>query len=236
MSDPQQTASPRDKLIVALDFPSVSAAEALIWQLGDEVTFYKIGLELTIAGGLELATELIGAGKKVFLDLKLHDIGNTVERATAVAAEKGVSLLTVHAYPQTLKAAAKGAEGSALKVLGVTVLTSYDDADLAAAGYAAGVEEMVRRRAAAAREAQVAGVICAPTDAAMVRAILGPGGLVVTPGVRPEGAAMGDQKRVATPAQAVRAGADMIVVGRPITAAEDPAAAARAILDDLQRA
>lgn len=236
MSDPNETTSPRDRLIVALDYASTSAAEALVWQLGDAVTYYKIGLELTIAGGLDLAAELIGAGKKVFLDLKLHDISNTVERATAVAAERGVSLLTVHAYPQTLEAAAKGAAGSALKVLGVTVLTSYDDADLAAAGYAAGVSEMVRRRAANARKAGVAGVICAPTDAAMVRALLGPDGLVVTPGVRPEGAQLGDQKRVATPSQAVRAGADMIVVGRPITAAEDPAAAARAILDELQGA
>ena len=235
MSDPSEMVSPRDRLIVALDFPSVGAAEALVWQLGDAVDFYKIGLELTIAGGLDLAADLIGAGKKVFLDLKLHDIGNTVERATAVAAEKGVSLLTVHAYPQTLKAAAKGAAGSALKVLGVTVLTSYDDADLAAAGYGAGVEEMVRRRAAAAREAGVAGVICAPTDAAMVRAVLGPDGLVVTPGVRPAGAAVGDQKRVATPAEAVRAGANMIVVGRPITAVPDPLAAAHEILEDLQR-
>lgn len=236
MSDPNETTSPRDRLIVALDYASTSAAEALVWQLGDAVTYYKIGLELTIAGGLDLAAELIGAGKKVFLDLKLHDISNTVERATAVAAERGVSLLTVHAYPQTLEAAAKGAAGSALKVLGVTVLTSYDDADLAAAGYAAGVSEMVRRRAANARKAGVAGVICAPTDAAMVRALLGPDGLVVTPGVRPEGAQLGDQKRVATPSQAVHAGADMIVVGRPITAAEDPAAAARAILDELQGA
>lgn len=228
--------SPRDRLIVALDFPTVAAAEALVWQLGDDVAFYKIGLELTIAGGLDFASELIGSGKKVFLDLKLHDIGHTVEKATAAAAERGVSLLTVHAYPQTLTAAAKGAAGSALKVLGVTVLTSYDDADLAAAGYASGVEDMVRRRAASAREAGVAGVICAPTDAAMVRTILGPSGLVVTPGVRPSGADVGDQKRIATPADARRAGADMIVVGRPVTAAADPLAAARAIVAELAAA
>ncbi|MEP9349835.1 orotidine-5'-phosphate decarboxylase [Xanthobacter sp. KR7-225] len=225
--------SPRDRLIVALDFPGVAAAEALVWQLGDDVGFYKIGLELTIAGGLDFAGELIKSGKRVFLDLKLHDIGTTVEKATAAAAERGVSLLTVHAYPQTLEAAARGAQGSPLKVLGVTVLTSYDDADLAAAGYAAGVEETVRRRAASAREAGVAGVICAPTDAAMVRAILGPSGLVVTPGVRPAGAEVGDQKRIATPSDARRAGADMIVVGRPITAAPEPLAAARAIIAEL---
>lgn len=233
MTDTDARAGVRERLIVALDCPTAAAAENLVWQLGDEVSFYKIGLELTIAGGLDLAHDLIGGGKKVFLDLKLHDIGTTVERATAVAAERGVSLLTVHAYPQTLAAAARGAKGSALKVLGVTVLTSYDDADLAAAGYGQGVTETVRLRAGQARAAGVAGVVCAPTDAAMVRAILGPDGLVVTPGVRPAGAAAGDQKRVATPGQALQWGADMIVVGRPISAAEDPAAAARAILDEM---
>ncbi|MEW6254432.1 MAG: orotidine-5'-phosphate decarboxylase [Pseudomonadota bacterium] len=225
-----------DRLIVALDFPSVSAAEAMVWQLGDAVSFYKIGLELTIAGGLDLAADLIGAGKKVFLDLKLHDIGQTVERATAAAAERGVTLFTVHAYPQTLAAAARGAQGSSLKVLGVTVLTSYDAQDLAAAGYAYGVEDMVRRRAEQARASGVAGVICAPTDAAMVRGVLGADRLVVTPGVRPAGADVGDQKRIATPADAIRAGADAIVVGRPITAAADPAGVAQAILADIEGA
>ncbi|MFG1350545.1 orotidine-5'-phosphate decarboxylase [Xanthobacter autotrophicus] len=223
----------RDRMIVALDYPSVSTAEALVWQLGDIVTFYKIGLELSIAGGLDLAADLIGAGKKVFLDLKLHDIGTTVERATAAAAERGVHILTVHAYPQTMAAAARGAKGSPLEVLGVTVLTSYDDADLAAAGYRMGVTDTVRLRAAQAREAGIAGVICAPTDAAMVRAILGPDGRVVTPGVRPKGADVGDQKRIATPGEAIAAGADRIVVGRPVTAAADPVAAAEAILAEL---
>lgn len=223
----------RDRLIVALDFPNVAAAEALVWQLGDVVSFYKIGLELSIAGGLDLAADLIGAGKKVFLDLKLHDIGNTVERATAVAAERGMHILTVHAYPQTMAAAARGAAGSGLEVLGVTVLTSYDDADLATAGYRDGVTETVRLRAGQARDAGIAGVICAPTDAAMVRGVLGPDRRVVTPGVRPAGAAVGDQKRFATPAEAIAAGADRIVVGRPVTAAEDPVAAARAILAEL---
>ncbi|MCG5235466.1 orotidine-5'-phosphate decarboxylase [Xanthobacter oligotrophicus] len=223
----------RDRMIVALDYPNVSAAEALVWQLGDVVTFYKIGLELSIAGGLDLAADLIGAGKKVFLDLKLHDIGNTVERATAAAAERGVHILTVHAYPQTMAAAARGAKGSPLEVLGVTVLTSYDDADLATAGYHMGVTDTVRLRAGQALEAGIAGVICAPTDAAMVRAILGPDRRVVTPGVRPKGAEVGDQKRFATPAEAIAAGADRIVVGRPVTAAQDPVAAAEAILAEL---
>ncbi|MFG1463975.1 orotidine-5'-phosphate decarboxylase [Xanthobacter sp. DSM 24535] len=230
---PPPAESAREKLIVALDFPNVAAAEALVWQLGDAVSFYKIGLELTIAGGLDLASDLISAGKKVFLDLKLHDIDHTVERATAAAAERGVTLLTVHAYPQTLAAAARGAQGTPLKVLGVTVLTSYDDADLAAAGYGRGVGEIVRMRAGQARDAGIAGVICAPTDAAMVRGVLGPDGLVVTPGVRPSGSDVGDQKRIATPAAAIAAGANMIVVGRPIIAAPDPVAAARAILTQI---
>ncbi|WP_029003514.1 orotidine-5'-phosphate decarboxylase [Azorhizobium doebereinerae] len=223
----------RDRLIVALDFPNVAAAEAMVWQLGDAVSFYKIGLELTVGGGLDLAADLIEAGKKIFLDLKMHDIGNTVERAVAAAAERGVALLTVHAYPQTMAAAARGAQGSALQVLGVTVLTSYDAADLAAAGYAQGVEETVRRRALQAQEAGIAGVICAPTDAAMVRAATGSGFQIVTPGVRPAGADVGDQKRIATPRAAIAAGANRIVVGRPITEAADPSAAAQAILEEL---
>ncbi|MGU3494549.1 orotidine-5'-phosphate decarboxylase [Xanthobacteraceae bacterium A53D] len=226
----------RDRLIVALDLPDVGAAENMAWQLGDTVSFYKIGLELTVAGGLDLAVDLIEAGKKVFLDLKMHDIGNTVEHAVAAAATRGVSLLTVHAYPQTMAAAARGAKGSKLEVLGVTVLTSYDAADLAATGVSGTVEETVRRRALQAQEAGIAGVICAPTDAAMVRAATGPGFQIVTPGVRPAGADVGDQKRIATPGAAIAAGANRIVVGRPITAAQDPAAAAAAILDELARA
>lgn len=226
----------RDRLIVALDFPNVAAAEAMVWQLGDAVSFYKIGLELTVGGGLDLAADLIEAGKKIFLDLKMHDIGNTVERAVAAAAERGIALLTVHAYPQTMAAAARGAQGSALQVLGVTVLTSYDAADLAAAGYAQGVEETVRRRALQAQEAGIAGVICAPTDAAMVRAATGASFQIVTPGVRPAGADVGDQKRIATPRAAIAAGANRIVVGRPITAAADPSAAAQAILEELAQA
>ncbi len=233
MGERQNRLAARDRVIVALDFPHLDQARAMVRTLGDSVGYYKVGLELTVAGGLDLVSELIDAGHKVFLDLKLHDIGNTVEKATAAAAARGVSLLTVHAYPQTMAAAARGAEGSALKVLGVTVLTSYDDTDLAAAGYVGGVTEMVRRRAADARAAGIAGVICAPTDATMVRTILGPNGLVVTPGVRPAGSDVGDQKRIATPASALKSGADMIVVGRPIIAAEDPRAAAERIVAEL---
>lgn len=236
MASDVTVSDPRDRLIVALDFPNVGAAEAMVWQLGDAVSFYKIGLELTVAGGLDLAADLIGSGKKVFLDLKLHDIGATVEKATAAAAERGVNLLTVHAYPQTLLAAARGAAGTRLKVLGVTVLTSYDAQDLSDAGYALGIEDMVRRRAEQVRASGVAGVICAPTDARMVRGVLGPQGLVVTPGVRPAGADVGDQKRIATPGEAIAAGANAVVVGRPITTAEDPEAVARAILAEMDAA
>ncbi|MBB3770757.1 orotidine-5'-phosphate decarboxylase [Angulomicrobium tetraedrale] len=227
---------PRDRLIVALDLPSVGAAESLVAQLGDAVTFYKIGYELGFAGGLGLARELIADGRKVFIDFKLHDIGNTVARGIASLAALGASFATVHAYPQTLRAAVEGRGDSALRLLAVTVLTSYDEADLRAAGYGAGVEETVARRVVQAREAGIDGIVCAPTDATRVRTLLGPDRAIVTPGVRPEGAATGDQKRVATPFAAIRAGADHLVVGRPIVAAPDPAAAARAVQAEIAAA
>ncbi|MGE4373303.1 MAG: orotidine-5'-phosphate decarboxylase [Xanthobacter sp.] len=236
MSGKHNTLAARERIIVALDYPHPDEARALVRTLGDAVDFYKVGLELTIAGGLDLVDELVQAGRKVFLDLKLHDIGNTVEKATAAAAARGVSLLTVHAYPQTMAAAARGAAGTGLQVLGVTVLTSYDNADLSSAGYAAGVTETVRLRAAQARESGISGVVCAPTDATMVRTILGPDRLVVTPGVRPAGAAVGDQKRIATPHEAVKSGADYLVIGRPITAAADPRAAVEQIVAELEGA
>ncbi|WP_306889703.1 orotidine-5'-phosphate decarboxylase [Ancylobacter amanitiformis] len=227
---------PRDRLIVALDLPSVGAAESLVAQLGDTVSFYKIGYELGFAGGLGLARELIADGRKVFIDFKLHDIGNTVARGIASLAALGASFATVHAYPQTMRAAVEGREGSALRLLAVTVLTSYDEADLRAAGYSAGVEETVARRVVQARETGIDGIVCAPTDATRVRTLLGPDRAIVTPGVRPEGAASGDQKRIATPFAAIRAGADHLVVGRPIVAAPDPAAAARAVQAEIAAA
>lgn len=223
----------RDKLIVALDLPSVADAARMVDALGDAVSFYKVGMELTYAGGLPFVEELTRAGKKVFLDLKLHDIPNTVARATEQVAGLGATFLTIHAYPQTMRAAAQAARGSGLKLLAVTVMTSYDDTDLAAAGYAYGVKDLVARRAAQAREAGVDGLILSPEEVAAMRALLGPGMLLVTPGVRPAGAAVGDQKRVMTPARAIREGADHLVVGRPVTQAPDPRAAAQAIVAEI---
>ena len=224
---------PRDRLIVALDVGSVAAAEALVEGLGDTAGFYKIGYRLAFAGGLPLVDRLSAAGKRVFLDLKLHDIGNTVEEGVRSVAGLGATFLTVHAYPQTMRAAAAGRAGSDLKVLAVTVLTSYDDGDAAEAGYAGTVDDLVARRAAQARECGVDGIVCAATEAARVRAVAGPDLLVVTPGIRPSGAEAGDQKRIVTPREALRAGADYLVVGRPVTAAPDPHGAAKAILDEM---
>lgn len=227
---------PRDRLIVALDLPSVGAAERIISRLGDTVSFYKIGYELGFAGGLGLARELVADGSKVFIDFKLHDIGNTVARGVASLAALGASFATVHAYPQTMRAAMEGKGASPLRILAVTVLTSYDEADLTEAGYGAGVAQTVARRVAQAREIGIDGIVCAPTDAASVRMALGERGAIVTPGVRPDGSDVGDQKRIATPLAAIRAGADHLVVGRPIVASPDPAAAARAVQAEIARA
>lgn len=223
----------RDRLIVALDLPSVAAAAAMVERLGDSVAFYKIGMELTYAGGLPLVSELVKAGKKVFLDLKLHDIPNTVARATEQVAELGATFLTVHAYPQTMAAAAGAAKGSPLALLAVTVMTSYDDSDLKEAGYAFGVKDLVARRALQARDAGVGGVVLSAEETASMRALLGSGMLLVTPGVRPAGAVLADQKRVMTPARAIAAGSDYLVVGRPVTQAPDPKAAAEAIVAEI---
>ncbi len=227
---------PRDRLIVALDVGDVDAARRLVERIGDWATFYKIGYRLAFAGGLPLVAELARAGRRVFLDLKLHDIGNTVAEGVTSVAGLGAALLTVHAYPQTMRAAVGARSGSALKVLAVTVLTSYDDADAREAGYDAPVEALVARRAGQAAEIGVDGIVCAAPEAARVRAIVGPGRLVVTPGIRPAWAEAGDQKRIVTPAEAVRAGADHLVVGRPVTHAADPAEAARRIQDEIASA
>lgn len=226
----------RDKLIVALDVSSVAQAEALIARLGDTVSFYKLGMEIIYGGGLELARRLVSSGKKVFLDLKLHDIPTTVERATAQVASIGATFLTVHAYPQTMAAAAAGRAGSSLKILGVTVMTSYDNADLAAAGYISGVKEMVERRALQARDAGIDGLILSAAEVASLRKLVGPDLLLVTPGIRPAGSNADDQKRIVTPGDAIRAGVDHLVVGRPVTAAADPRAAAAAIIDEIAQA
>jgi orotidine-5'-phosphate decarboxylase len=223
----------RDRLIVALDLPSVGEARRVVAAIGDAASFYKIGYQLAYAGGLPFAEELIGAGKKVFLDLKLHDIANTVEEGVRSVARLGATFLTVHAYPQTMRAALAGRGEAGMKLLAVTVLTSYDDADAREAGYAASVDELVAARAAQARDLGVDGIVCAAWEAARVRAVVGPDRLIVTPGIRPAGSAIGDQKRVVSPAAAIRAGVDHIVVGRPITGAADPKRAAAEIVEEM---
>jgi orotidine-5'-phosphate decarboxylase len=228
--------TPRDRLIVALDVPSVAAAEAMIGKLGDSVTFYKIGYQLAYAGGLSLVQQLSNAGKKVFIDLKLHDIGNTVARGVESVAKLGATFLTVHAYPQTMKAAVDARSGSGLKILAVTVLTSYDDSDLHAAGYRLNVSDLVEARARQAQEIGVDGLVCSPEEAANVRRIVGERMNLITPGVRPAGSATGDQKRIMTPARAIAAGADYLVVGRPITEAANPKSAADAIQAEIKQA
>ncbi len=224
----------RDKLIIGLDVPSLEEARSIVERIGDSGTFYKIGYQLGYAGGLEFARELIGQGKKIFLDLKLHDIGNTVEEGVRSIARMGVTFLTVHAYPQTMKAAVAGKAGSNLKILAVTVLTSYDDNDLVEAGYApVSAAELVARRAGQARDLGIDGIVCAATEAQRVRGIVGPDRLIVTPGIRPAGAEAGDQKRIVTPAEGIRLGADHLVVARPIIKAADPRAAAEAIVQEI---
>ena len=223
----------RDRLIVALDLPSVAAAEAMVTRLGDAVTFYKIGYQLAFAGGLAFAETLVRANKRVFLDLKLHDIGNTVGKGVESVAKLGATFLTVHAYPQTMHAAVDARKGSGLRILAVTVLTSYDDGDLAAAGYDFTVPELVAERAAQARDIGVDGLVCSAEEAGNLRTIVDEGMVLVTPGIRPADTEKGDQKRVMTPSAAIAAGADYLVVGRPIIAASDPKAAAEAIIAEI---
>jgi orotidine-5'-phosphate decarboxylase len=228
--------APRDRLIVGLDLPSVDAAEAMIARLGDNVTFYKIGYQLAYAGGLPLVPQLIRAGKKVFVDLKLHDIGNTVARGVESVARLGATFLTVHAYPQTMKAAVEGRAGSDLKILAVTVLTSYDDDDLHAAGYRLGVSDLVAARAQQAQVLGVDGLVCSPEEAADLRKIVGLQMKLVTPGIRLATSAVGDQKRIMTPGRAIAAGADYLVAARPVIDAADPKAAADAIVAEITQA
>ena len=228
--------NPRDRLIVALDLPSAREAEAMVERLGDAVTFYKVGYQLAFAGGLSFVDDLIRAGKRVFLDMKLHDIENSVGKGVENVVRLGVTFLTVHAFPQTMKAAIDARRGSSLKILAVTVLTSYDDIDLAEAGYSTNVEALVARRAQQAQDLGADGLVCSPEEASPLRLVVGPDMLFVTPGVRPLGTARGDQKRVATPGQAIKAGANYLVVGRPITEAADPKAAAQAIVEEIKAA
>jgi orotidine-5'-phosphate decarboxylase len=230
------TLAPRDRLIVGLDLPSVAAAEAMVARLGDSVTFYKIGYQLAYAGGLPLVPQLVRAGKKVFVDLKLHDIGNTVARGVESVAKLGATFLTVHAYPQTMKAAVEGRAGSDLRILAVTVLTSYDDDDLHAAGYRLGVSDMVAARAQQAQVLGIDGIVCSPEESANLRKIVGLQMKLVTPGVRPASSAVGDQKRIMTPGRAIAAGSDYLVAARPVIDAPDPKAAAEAIVAEIAQA
>ncbi|GHG81890.1 orotidine-5'-phosphate decarboxylase [Pseudodonghicola xiamenensis] len=225
-----------DRLIVALDVPNALQALALTETLGDAVSFYKIGLGMLTGGGLGLANELISEqGKRIFLDMKLFDIGATVEAAVRGLAQFDLDFLTVHGDPHVVRAAKEGAAGKDLKILAVTILTSLDRADLDEGLIRAGdIPDLVAERAGRAFDAGADGVIASPQEAAMIRALPEAAGrLIVTPGVRPTGAALGDQKRVATPASAISAGADHIVVGRPVWQAPDPRAAAQAIVDEL---
>jgi orotidine-5'-phosphate decarboxylase len=225
-----------DRLIVALDVPNVVQGLDLAARLGDAVSFYKIGLGMLTGGGFALANELKQEqGKRIFLDMKLFDIGATIEAAVRGIAQYDLDFLTVHGDPQVVRAACEGKRGKDLKILAVTVLTSLDRADLDANLIKPGdIHEITLERAAKALEAGADGVIASPQEAAMIRALpQAAGRLIVTPGVRPAGAASGDQKRIATPAKAIADGANHIVVGRPIWQAADPAAAARAIVAEL---
>jgi orotidine-5'-phosphate decarboxylase len=223
-----------DRLIIALDLPGVAAAEAVIERIGDAGRFYKIGYQLIPIGGLDLARRLSAQGKKVFLDFKFHDIGATVERGAASVTRLGADILTVHAEPDVLKGAVAGRGADRrLKIYAVTVLTSLDQAALAEMGIATPLEDLVLKRAEMAAKAGADGVIASAREAAAIRARFGGLLKIVTPGVRPKGADANDQKRVVTPGEAIKAGADGIVIGRPIVEANDPTSAAKAVIADI---
>ncbi len=228
--------SARDRLIVGLDVPTIAEAEKVVRTLGSTALFYKIGYQLVFAGGLEFARDLAKDGKKVFLDMKLLDIDNTVAKGVENIVKMGMSMLTLHAYRMGMAAAVAAAKGSDLCLLGVTVLTSMDAKDVIDAGYEYDPHTLVLRRAEQARIAGMGGVVCSAEEAKAVRKIVGPDMAIVTPGIRPAGAELGDQKRVMTPADALKAGSSHLVVARPIVKADDPLAAAKAILAEMDGA
>lgn len=233
--------SVRDRLIVGLDVPDVIAAEKIVEELGDTVSFYKIGYQLVFSqtaqgGGLDFASRLLSMGKKVFLDVKLLDIDNTIAKGVENIAKRGVTMMTLHAYPKAMRAAVEAAKGSDLCLLGVTVLTSMDQADMLEAGYTMSPEELVLRRAQQARDAGMGGIVASAAESAAIRKIVGPDMAIVTPGIRPAGSEAGDQKRVMTPADALRAGSSHLVVARPIVGATDRKAAAQSILEEMAAA
>ncbi|CDZ36224.1 Orotidine 5'-phosphate decarboxylase [Neorhizobium galegae bv. officinalis] len=224
----------RDRLIVGLDIPTIGEAEKMVATLGETVSFYKIGYQLVFAGGLELARDLAKDGKKVFLDMKLLDIDNTVANGVENIVKMGMTMLTLHAYPKAMRAAVEAAKGSDLCLLAVTVLTSMDETDLVDAGYEYDPHTLVLRRSEQALAAGMGGIVCSAEESAAVRKIVGPDMAIVTPGIRPAGSEAGDQKRVMTPSDALRAGSSHLVVARPIVKAPDPKAAAQAILAEMQ--
>ena len=228
-----EAGSMRDRLIVGLDLPTLSEAEKAVRELEGAVSFYKIGYQLAFAGGLDFARELASGGTKVFLDMKLLDIDNTVAKGVENIVKMGMSMLTLHAYPRAMRAAVEAAKGSDLCLLGVTVLTSMDEQDVIDAGYEYDPHTLVLRRSEQALHAGMGGVVCSAEEAEAVRRIVGPDLAVVTPGIRPSGSDHGDQKRVVSPAQAIRNGSSHLVVGRPIVAAPDRRAAAEAILAEM---
>ena len=227
---------PRDRLIVPLDVPTVGDAERMVDRLGDTVTFYKIGHQLAFAGGLSFASELLADGKRIFLDMKLLDIDNTISKGVENIVKMGVQMTTIHAYPNAMKAAVEAAKGSELCLLGVTVLTSMDDMDLSDAGYAQNAQDLVLDRATKASEIGMGGVVASAQEASNIRKCVRSDMAIVTPGIRPTGSAVGDQKRIMTPGDAIAAGSTHLVVGRPITAAEDPRSAAQAVIDEIASA
>jgi orotidine-5'-phosphate decarboxylase len=226
----------QNRIIVALDVDSAGEARGLVARLGARIGFYKVGMELYAAAGMDFVRELQGQGKDVFLDLKYFDIGETVKRAVRVVAASGVKFLTVHSSSQVMRAAREGRGDAGLKLLAVTVLTSFDQQDLADMGYNRAVSDLVSLRVSKAMEAAMDGLICSPLEVAAVRAQAGAEAILVTPGVRSGGASQGDQKRVATPAEAVQGGADYVVMGRQITRAADPEAAAASVAEEIAEA
>lgn len=228
--------NPKDRLIIPLDVPTIEDAQAMVYSLADSVNYYKIGHQLAFAGGLEFAGELLQDGKQVFLDMKLLDIDNTVAKGVENIVRMGVQMTTIHAYPKAMKAAVEAAKGSDLCLLGVTVLTSMDDSDLANAGYSGSANDLVFKRAEIASQLGMGGIVASAREAAGVRKLISPNMAIVTPGIRPAGSDIGDQKRVMTPADAISAGATHLVVGRPITAAEDPKSEAEAVVAEIASA
>jgi orotidine-5'-phosphate decarboxylase len=233
MRTPSQENMTKDPIIIALDFDCADEARALVKALGEEVTFYKVGMELYAAAGPDYVRELAGQGKSVFLDMKFYDIGETVKRATAMVAKTGAQLLTVHGSMAVMRAAIEGRGGSSLRLLGVTVLTSFDEQDMRDLGFPCEPATLVLHRALNAKDAGMDGIVSSPLEASNLRRVLGPEMMIVTPGVRSSGASRGDQKRVATPAEAMQDGASHLVIGRQVTRASNPVEAVRQIRAEI---